>query len=330
MLKIAVIVPLYNGSRFIEEALESIFSQSRQADEIIVVDDGSTDSGPDIVRAFAEKHATLRLLQKKNGGQSSARNLGAAHTSCDLIALLDQDDYWYNNHLAVLEHAFINGPANLGYVYSNSDRVNENGKYVSYSFLNKLGHQEHPKRTLRACLERDMYVVPGASLISRKTFLAVGGFDERLSGYEDDDLFMRIFLAGYGALYVDQPLLVWRDNLGSTSYSLKMRYSREIFFDKLLSGAVLKNQRTLRAVASYRFARAASGDIKDAIIRNDIRALQLGLQQAMKFSREMTPLERIALQFKVQRRAAAFKAKSKIREWIGLREPANELPIAPQ
>ncbi len=55
----------------------------------------------------------------------------------------------------------------------------------------------HPKRRLLSCLGEDMFILPSASLISRKAFEAVGGFDERLSGYEDDDLFLRLFRAGY-------------------------------------------------------------------------------------------------------------------------------------
>ena len=68
---ISVIIPLYNGADFIRQGLESVFAQSLAATEVIVVDDGSTDEGPDIVEHYAETHP-VTLLRKKNGGQLGA------------------------------------------------------------------------------------------------------------------------------------------------------------------------------------------------------------------------------------------------------------------
>jgi hypothetical protein len=79
-----------------------------------------------------------------------------------------------------------------------------------------------------------MLILPSATLISRNAFDSVGGFDETLKGYEDDDLFLRIFLAGYKNIYIDAPLSQWRENFGSTSFSPNMRQSRLNYFHKLL------------------------------------------------------------------------------------------------
>ena len=103
---IVVIIPLYNGARYIEQTLSSVLTQSLPADEIVVVDDGSTDGGAGaaIVEEMGEKHP-VRLLHKPNGGQSSARNLGVRNSTSDLIAFLDQDDLWYSDHLQLLSKA---------------------------------------------------------------------------------------------------------------------------------------------------------------------------------------------------------------------------------
>src|ERR1700758_2585037 len=103
MSTIAAIIPLYNGADYIDAAIKSVLEQERLADEIIIVDDGSTDNGPSIVEAMAAGNPRIRLLHKENGGQGSARNYGVAHCNSDLIALLDQDDYWYEDHLKELE-----------------------------------------------------------------------------------------------------------------------------------------------------------------------------------------------------------------------------------
>lgn len=231
---ISVIIPLYNGGQYIQQTLESVLSQTVVPDEIIVVDDGSTDNGPEIVRRMAESHR-IRLLEKSNGGQSSARNHGVAHAHGDLIAFLDHDDIWYPHHLATLIEPFAaDRPTELGWTYSNLDRVNQDGLMEVRSFLSGRG-TAHPKASLLDCLAQDMYVLPSASLINRQAFLAVGGFDESLSGFEDDDLFLRLFRAGYDNIYIDAALSRWRIFPHSASYSPRMAKSRRIYAEKLLA-----------------------------------------------------------------------------------------------
>ena len=103
---ITAIIPLYNGAPFIRQSLQSMLDQDLLPDEIIVVDDGSTDDGPDIVTEIGQRHP-IRLVRKENGGQSSARNTGVDHAHGDLIAFLDQDDVWYPNHLSELLKPFL-------------------------------------------------------------------------------------------------------------------------------------------------------------------------------------------------------------------------------
>jgi GT2 family glycosyltransferase len=76
-------------------------------------------------------------------------------------------------------------------------------------------------------------VLPSATLISKKAYLAVGGFDEQFSGYEDDDLFLRLFRAGYSNYFIDTPVVVWCINTESTSFSIRMSNSRLLYFTKL-------------------------------------------------------------------------------------------------
>jgi len=124
-------------------------------------------------------------------------------------------------------------PLNLGWTYSNLDRIDADGSMLIRSFLTWLP-TAHPKRSMIQCLEQDMFVVPSASLISREAFQAVGGFDESLSGYEDDDFFLRMFRAGYSNVFIDAPLSKWRIYPTSSSYSSRMARSRRIYAEKLL------------------------------------------------------------------------------------------------
>lgn len=262
-ITIAAIIPLYNGAAYIRSALASVFAQSLPPDEIIVVDDGSTDDGPDIVREIAKSHP-VTLLSKTNGGQSSARNHAIENCRSSHIALLDQDDIWYPNHLAILKRPFEQQTSNdrLALVYGNLDHVDASGQMVAHNCLDVFG-AVHPKTTLRDCLERDMFILPGASLIEREAFFCVGQFDERLSGFEDDDLFLRVFRSGYLSVYIDEPVTQWRIHAESTSYSMRMAVSRMIYYRKLVEmfpNEPRLHQFWVRDVIAPRFFYAIAGD----------------------------------------------------------------------
>ncbi len=232
---ITAIIPLYNGAAFIRESLGSVLAQTVRPAKIIVVDDGSTDNGPEIVAEMARDNDIL-LIRKENGGQSSARNLGVSHAKTPLIALLDQDDIWYPHHLEELVKPFRETRyPELGWVYSNLDEIDRDGQMIIRACLDSAPSIEHPKRSLIGCLKTDMFILPTATLINRRAFEIVGGFDEQLVGYEDDDLFLRMFRYGYDNIYLKEALSKWRIFSGSTSYSPRMGRSRMRYLRKLMT-----------------------------------------------------------------------------------------------
>ncbi|MEP9353349.1 glycosyltransferase family A protein [Xanthobacter sp. KR7-65] len=232
-MTVAAVIPLYNGAPYIRQALESVLAQTEPADEIIVVNDGSTDDGPAIVEEMA-RHHPIQLLHKPNGGQSSARNHAILHTSCTHIALLDQDDVWYEEHLEILKAPFREGRIRrLGLVYGNLDQITRDGRLLLERCLDEVP-TVHPKKSLTQCLQHDMFILPGASLVDRQAVIDCGMFDERLSGYEDDDLFLRLFTAGVKSCYLNVAVTQWRIYPGSTSFTARMARSRMIYFHKLV------------------------------------------------------------------------------------------------
>ncbi|MBP1464212.1 glycosyltransferase family 2 protein [Candidatus Chloroploca sp. M-50] len=94
--RLSVIIPVYNGERFLAEAIQSVLDQTLPPDEIIVVDDGSTDGSAALVAA---RFAEVRLLRQTNRGVGAALNLGLSHAHGDLFAFLDADDRWLPDKL---------------------------------------------------------------------------------------------------------------------------------------------------------------------------------------------------------------------------------------
>jgi glycosyltransferase involved in cell wall biosynthesis len=230
---VVVIIPFYNGSKFIERSVRSVLDQTVPADEFIVVNDGSKEEEQAFLYELTERYP-FKILNKENGGQGSARNAGVAASTSEFICFLDQDDYYLENHIEILTKSLPHDDKHVGFVYADLHRADCDGNLV-FAGIVKESSPPNPKRSLTDLLSKDMHVLPSASIIKRKAFEAVGGFDPQLMGYEDDDLFLRIFHKGYTNYYVDRPVTVWRANGESTSYSVRMSRSRFRYFKKLVS-----------------------------------------------------------------------------------------------
>ena len=98
----SVVIPLYNKENYIKQTLESVLCQTFQDFEIVVVDDGSTDDGVEVVKSLSDDR--IILYQQPNKGASSARNYGVQVSSSPWVALLDADDIWYKDHLFQFQH----------------------------------------------------------------------------------------------------------------------------------------------------------------------------------------------------------------------------------
>lgn len=276
MPKVSVILPVFNGERFLREAIQSIFGQRYQDFEVIVVDDGSTDNSPAILQEFP----AIRVIKQANSGQSAARNRGIAEASGDLIALIDQDDRWYPTKLERQVEAMAARP-HVGLHYSDVDSISADGRIDTHRLLATNGLR-HPKHTLLECVQQDLFIVPTATMFRREVFQKSGGFDERLSGYEDDDLFLRMFPITRFE-FCPEPLAQWRLYPDSCSYSERMDRSRKIYIKNLIERLPDDPVRQIRYVQDvlvprftrlyidlYRQAKAKADQGRMAQMRNDL------------------------------------------------------------
>lgn len=298
VITVAAVIPLYNGAEFIEEAIRSVAAQTDPVDEIIVVNDGSTDNGPEIVWSLRNSYP-ITFLQQPNAGQSAARNAAINHTSCTHVAFLDQDDIWYDDHIGALKQPYLKGEMlNLALVYGNLNQIDRSGRMVFQRCLDSIPTPQ-PKTSLQQCLEHDMFILPGASLVSKEAIKTVGMFDERLSGYEDDDLFTRMFSACYNSIYIDKPVTKWRLYASSTSFSDRMAKSRMIYFRKHLELHPYDPAFELhwgRDIIGPRFMRLAHNDFVKATRSRDLAEIE----RAWADVEEIAPVMKIGTRRRVR------------------------------
>ena len=226
---VAVVIPFHNGSDWIERAIKSAVNQTLPPKEVIVVDDGSIEAQASKLAALKTKYS-FEIFCQVNAGQSAARNFGVSRANSDFICFLDQDDFFLPNHIELLMNASNLEDEKFGFSYGDLLRVTESGETLSRSSL----PSPHPLMDSQSMISQNMHILPSATLIKRTAFLDLGGFDESLQGYEDDDLFLRFHLAGFTINFTPEPVSAWTINRSSTSFSESMSRSRFLYFKKLL------------------------------------------------------------------------------------------------
>lgn len=231
---VSAILPVYNGLQYLKDSIGSVIAQTVPPVELLLIDDGSTDGSLEYLESVATPFPKIVLTQP-NKRQSAARNLAAAQAKGKYLAFLDHDDIWFPQHLEKLVPPMEADPW-VGWTYSDIDEIDSHGGQVCQRTLRSHNPLvEHPKTNLLNMLSSDMFIFPSASVVRREAFMAIGGFDERLSGYEDDDLFLRLFRAGWLNVFLPESLLRYRRHASSSSFSERMWASREIFAEKLLA-----------------------------------------------------------------------------------------------
>lgn len=198
MLRISVIIPVYNRAAMLREALRSVEGQSRPPDEIIVVDDGSTDESGEAALEFEG----VSLIQQPNRGISAARNAGIAKALGDLVAFLDSDDLWHEDKLR-LQERFMRAHPEVPLCHTEEEWIRK-GKRVNQ----KKHHRKEGGFIFLRSLERCL-ISPSAVMIRRDLFPLVGLFDEAMTVCEDYDLWLRI-TARYPVGFLEEPLTIKR------------------------------------------------------------------------------------------------------------------------
>ncbi len=192
---VTAIITVYNGADLISRSVDSVLHQQSPADELIVVDDGSTDCTAEILLSYGSR---IRYIHQQNQGVAAARNTGVKHARSSNVAFLDHDDEWLPEKLErQMEVVHQNPSAALCY-----------SAYWHYAIDGEKHLKHLPVRRLASTMRLRNPFPPSVVVVRTAEFLSLGGFNEALRGAtcEDWEFFVR-FLSTYTAVALDEPLV---------------------------------------------------------------------------------------------------------------------------
>ena len=262
-MRVAVIVPAFQAEATLGGALSSVAAQTRAPEEVIVVDDGSSDGTVALAKSW-DAQLPLTVLTQPNAGPAAARRAGIAAASADTIALLDADDVWFPDHLEAMLAAYATTDDGL----ASADTLTWiPGLAVSKRALSQGAPLPARDKQLAWLLVDNRLSI--SSLFSRARYDAVGGFRPQFHGTEDWDLWIRMVRAGAAIVRPDHPTVLYRLSRGAVSSDDRMVAARRAVLDAAAREGGADERRALRVGLRHNraaaqlvtaYARAAAGN----------------------------------------------------------------------
>ena len=207
---VSVVIPLYNKESFVERAVRSAIAQNFSPVEVIVVDDGSTDSGPEIVERLAGLYVCIKLVRRDNGGPGAARNSGLALAIGSYVAFLDADDEWLPEFLSVGVEALGNSPVEPAFAWTGYRALPGRDVAVTVAPHLRGTHELLPTTPVASLNELTSSIWTCATIIDTEIARKHGGFydsDRCLLG-EDKYFFLKLLL-NERFVIIGEPLAIY-------------------------------------------------------------------------------------------------------------------------
>ena len=204
-LTVSIVTPAYNAAAFLSETIQSVQQQTYSHWEMLIIDDGSTDSTAAIAQQYAAEDDRIQLISQPNSGVSAARNKGVSLSKGELVAFLDADDRWLPEKLAT----------HVEFMRSHSEASASFARAELIHFDGTPTHRNTNNFTQRVAMQDVLYNNPTITtsniVIYKTVFESLGGFDESMAHDEDIELLFRlIYQPGYALMGIDRILLQYR------------------------------------------------------------------------------------------------------------------------
>ena len=220
-----IIIPAYNGAKFLPLALESVIRQTYTDWRIILVNDGSSDETPAIGKAFQQRLGSKMLfISQENRGLSASRNVAMQHATAPLLALLDADDIWLPNRLEASRRCFENERVGMSYGFVSLIDIDGN------VFRTQNPQDQLEEGAISSAIYNRSVNLPCPTISFRRECIKkLGGFDEDMRASEDRDLWLRIALE-YQVARIPEVIALYRVSPGSMSDDLDRMLRAQLKF----------------------------------------------------------------------------------------------------
>lgn len=218
--KASIVIPVYNGSNYLREAVDSALNQTYRNIEVIVVNDGSNDSGKtkEIAKSYGKR---IRYFYKENGGVASALNLGIRNMKGEYFSWLSHDDVYYPSKIEEQIKYLRDINRDDIIIYSDFELIDTNSKFIKDVRLGEI----EPKKIIAALLY-ESFMHGCTLLIPRKCFQDEMLFNENLRSTQDYDLWFRLSM-NYNFVHLDKVLIKSRQHSGQGIRTLRKSHFKE-------------------------------------------------------------------------------------------------------
>lgn len=216
-MKISIITPTYNSSTTLTDTLDSVFEQSHQDIEHIIIDGLSSDNTLDLIRAYQEKNTKLRLLSEKDSGLYDAMNKGVAFSTGDIVGILNSDDFYYSSGILKKINEVFESDPSVEAVYGDILYIDNNDKEKETRYWQS---GEYSEKKLNSG-----WTIPHPSLfVKREVYNSLEKiFDTRLRLAADYELILRLLMIKRIKVHYLPEIIVKMRDGGASASSLKQR-----------------------------------------------------------------------------------------------------------
>lgn len=280
--KVSIIMPCYNGEEFIGEAIESVLNQTYQNWELIIINDGSTDSSDKIIYNYLSDRRIRYINNTQNRGIPVARNIGIGVSKGEFIAFLDQDDLWLSEKIKRQVKIFEGDKEKkIGLIFSDLLFL-KNGKVNKRSWPSKRvpkNLETIPFEEVTKILFIYNFIPTVTVLIRKECFANLGLLDENLIwGADDYEFFMRLVII-FRLKYIDCPLAIRREH--KTNFSKMENFFKDEIF---IIEKIIKKHPQLQELKKFKLAELYYRSSIDYQIRDKYLAAKRELFKAIKLN----------------------------------------------
>jgi teichuronic acid biosynthesis glycosyltransferase TuaG len=232
---VSIIIPIYNAEKYVIETINSVINQTHTNWELILIDDGSTDQSQQIITEIGKKEQRIKIISQENSGVSIARNTGIKCAKGKVIAFLDSDDCWKNNHLKN-RLAIFDKNSSVKWLFGSIELIDENNNSLNQVIS---GADDD---ILNSLLKWDGNTITTPSTICvKKECLHSFSFDENLSTAADQDFAIQL-ASKYRGKYVEEPTVLYRVLPNSMSSNIEvMEKDHILVFQKAAHNKLFKS-----------------------------------------------------------------------------------------